>query len=149
MSQEHTFDEGELIEGMQEALAHAKGRLTLKTTEIPRPSAKMSGYRIARIRRKFKASTPVFAAMLNVAPDTVRGWEKDRRQPSGPALRLLEIVSDRPELFLPGGFSVARRETGGGSKGIARDASGTIEKPRRVGYGLKNIRASRPRAFVG
>jgi putative transcriptional regulator len=94
------FNQGELIESMREALAHARGKLTLKTTKLPRCPRTMSPAAIARIRRKLKASTPVFAAYLNVAPDTVRSWEKHRRQPSGAALRLLQIAQKRPEILL-------------------------------------------------
>ncbi len=100
MNNEHTFKETELIGSLQEALAHAKGKLTLKTTKVPRRTPKMTPASIARIRRTLKASTPVFAAYLNVTSDTMRGWEKNRRQPSGPALRLLEIAAKRPEVLV-------------------------------------------------
>lgn len=99
MTKEHTFNETELIGSMKEALAHAKGKLTLKTTKVPAPVEPMSPQRIATIRRKLRASTPVFAAYLNVTPDTVRGWEKRRRVPSGAALRLLQIAEKRPEVL--------------------------------------------------
>ena len=81
-------------------IAHAKGELTLKTTKVPAKTWSMSPAAIARIRRKLKASTPVFVAYLNVTPDTVRSWEKNRRHPSGPALRLLQIAEKQPELLL-------------------------------------------------
>ena len=100
MNKEHTFNENELIGSMREALAHAKGKLTLKTTSVPKRTKQMTPASIARIRHRLKASTPVFAAYLNVTPDTVRGWEKNRRTPSGPALRLLEIASKRPEVLV-------------------------------------------------
>ncbi len=100
MNKEHTFNENELIGSMREALAHAKGKLTLKTTSVPKRTKQMTPASIARIRHRLKASTPVFAAYLNVTPDTVRGWEKNRRAPSGPALRLLEIASKRPEVLV-------------------------------------------------
>ena len=94
------FNEADLIGGMKEALAHAKGQLTLKTTKLPKPARPMTPAAIARVRRSLKASTPVFAAYLNVTPDTVRSWEKNRRQPSGAALRLLQIAEKRPEILL-------------------------------------------------
>jgi putative transcriptional regulator len=100
MNKEHTFNEAELVGSLQEALAHAKGKLTLKTTSVPARPKKMTPAHIARIRHKLNASTPVFAAYLNVTPDTVRSWEKNRRVPSGPALRLLEIASHRPEVLV-------------------------------------------------
>ena|GEM_PF-1273773 len=82
------------------ALAHAKGQLTLKTTTVPARAGKMTPASIARLRRSLKASTPVFAAYLNVTPDTVRSWEKNRRQPSGAALRLLQIAERKPEVLV-------------------------------------------------
>ena len=82
MKKRSEFNESDLIESMREALAHAKGELTLKTTKVPAKTWSMSPAAIARIRRKLKASTPVFAAYLNVTPDTVRSWEKNRRHPS-------------------------------------------------------------------
>jgi putative transcriptional regulator len=100
MKKETEFNEADLLGSMREALAHAQGKLTLKTTKVPRRTYTMSPAAIARIRRRLKASTPVFAAYLNVTPDTVRSWEKNRRQPSGPALRLLQIAEKKPEILL-------------------------------------------------
>jgi putative transcriptional regulator len=100
MKKEIEFNEADLISGLQEALAHAKGKLTLRTTKVPRRTLTMSSTSIARIRKALNASTPVFAAYLNVDADTVRGWEKNRRKPSGPALRLLQIASRKPEVLV-------------------------------------------------
>ena len=100
MPKDIQFNKSELITGMKEALAHAKGRLTLKTTKVPKPARTMSPATIARLRHSLKASTPVFAAYLNVTPDTVRSWEKNRRHPSGAALRLLQIAEKRPEILV-------------------------------------------------
>ena len=100
MKKEHTFDESELLGSLGEALAHAQGKLTLRTVKVPAPAAGMTPARISGIRRKLKASTPVFAAILNVTPDTVRCWEKNRRRPSGAALRLLEIADKAPQVLV-------------------------------------------------
>lgn len=100
MNKEHTFNEAELIGSMKEALAHAQGKRTLKTTKLPRPAKMMTPTAIARLRKTLKASTPVFAAYLNVTPDTVRSWEKNRRHPSGAALRLLQIAEKTPQVLV-------------------------------------------------
>lgn len=100
MPKDIQFNESDLIGGMKEALAHAKGQRTMKTTKVPKPARTMSPASIARLRRTLKASTPVFAAYLNVTPDTVRSWEKNRRHPSGAALRLLQIAEKRPEILV-------------------------------------------------
>ena len=92
--------ETDLIEGLQQALAYTQGKLTLRTTFVPIRTRSMPAQKIIQIRRKLRASTPVFAAYLNVAPDTVRKWEKDLRRPSGPALRLLQIAEKKPEILL-------------------------------------------------
>lgn len=97
MKKDVQFNEADLLESMQDAVAHAKGQLNLKTTKVPKKRTTMTSSEIIRIRKKLRASTPVFAAYLNVSPDTVRGWERIRRHPSGPALRLLEIAAREPK----------------------------------------------------
>ena len=99
MKKEIRFNEAELIGSMKEALAHAQGKLTLKTITPPAPIRRVSPSEIARIRRQLNASIPVFAAYLNVTPVTIRSWEKNRRQPSGPALKLLQIAKNQPEIL--------------------------------------------------
>jgi len=47
---------------------------------------------IRRVRVKTKASQAVFAAVLNVGPTTVAAWEQGTKKPSGPAVKLLDLV---------------------------------------------------------
>jgi putative transcriptional regulator len=56
--------------------------------------------RIREIRDHMALSQPVFAAALNVSPETVRAWEQGKRQPDGPTLRLLEVAEQHPEVLL-------------------------------------------------
>ena len=100
MPKEIIFNEAQLLESMQQAVEHAQGQRTLKTTKVAKKAGKLSPRKILGIRQALKASTPVFAAYLNVSPDTVRSWENNRRQPSGPALRLLEIAVNNPEVLV-------------------------------------------------
>lgn len=51
-----------------------------------------SATEIRRIRRSTRASQAVFAAVLNVGTATVAAWEQGTKAPSGPALKLLELV---------------------------------------------------------
>ena len=94
------FDE--LKGSLTEALDHAKGKITLKTKSIhvPAPPAPLSAKQILTIRKRIGASQGVFARMLNVARDTEISWEQGRRKPSGPALKLLSIAAQHPELLL-------------------------------------------------
>lgn len=47
---------------------------------------------IKRMRLKERASQAVFAAYLNTSVSTVQKWEIGDKTPSGPALRLLDLV---------------------------------------------------------
>ena len=47
---------------------------------------------IRRIRKQANVSQAVFAAVLNVGKATVAAWEQGGKQPSGPALKLLDLV---------------------------------------------------------
>jgi putative transcriptional regulator len=51
---------------------------------------------VRRIRKQANASQAVFAVVLNVGKATVAAWERDRekggKEPSGPALKLLDLV---------------------------------------------------------
>ena len=59
------------------------------------PVKKMSAHQIKVIRAKYKVSQPVFAAYLNLSPSTVRQWENGDKEPSGPSLKLLNIVREK------------------------------------------------------
>ena len=47
---------------------------------------------VQRIRKATNVSQAVFAAVLNVGKATVAAWEQGNKVPSGPALKLLELV---------------------------------------------------------
>lgn len=47
---------------------------------------------IKQIRMACHASQAVFAALLGIGKSTVQQWEQGVKKPSGPALRLLDIV---------------------------------------------------------
>ena len=51
-----------------------------------------SAYDIKRLRLKERASQAVFAAYLNTSVSTVQKWEIGKKAPSGPALKLLDLV---------------------------------------------------------
>lgn len=96
------FYEG-LKEGLQEALAHAQGKITLKSEciEIPAPPKEYTAREIRRIRKSAHYSQGIFARVLNVSTKTVQSWESGMRVPSHAALRLLEIVDKgfyRPQI---------------------------------------------------
>ncbi len=54
-----------------------------------------SAARIKRLRLKNKASQSVFAAYLNTSPSTIQKWEQGKKKPSGPSLKLLNLVDEK------------------------------------------------------
>jgi putative transcriptional regulator len=96
-----------LIESAREAARIERGeteparvtRYTVAEAEVKPPPQYGAG-RIREIRDHMELSQPVFAAALNVSPDTIRAWEQGKREPDGPTLRLLEVAEQHPEVFL-------------------------------------------------
>jgi putative transcriptional regulator len=56
----------------------------------PRPD--YSGPDVRRIRAATRMSQPVFARLLGVEKSAVAQWERGVKRPSGPVLRLLEVL---------------------------------------------------------
>ena len=83
----------EILSGIREINKFNEGKLCLKTTELTEPSAP----RI--IRSKLNMSQSVFAGMLGVSMRTLQDWEQGRRSPQGPAIALLRIAEQYPEVF--------------------------------------------------
>lgn len=52
------------------------------------------------IREKLQLSQSAFADLLGVSIRTLQGWEQGRREPQGPAIALLRIADQHPEVFL-------------------------------------------------
>jgi putative transcriptional regulator len=86
----------ELVGSMREALEHAQGKRSLRTTTLPRPPASFSRRAVRQVRIRLRASQTVFASYLNVSTKLVQAWEAGRRRPDGPALVLLHIAANQP-----------------------------------------------------
>ena len=65
--------------GLKEAILHAKGEITLKTTtlEMPDRPPDVRADELTRLRLASGMSQPVFAQVLNVSTKTVQSWEHD------------------------------------------------------------------------
>lgn len=50
---------------------------------------------IKRLRETLKFSQPVFALHLHTTASTVRKWEQGETHPTGPALKLLNVIADK------------------------------------------------------
>lgn len=63
----------------------------LKTKKIKNFTAKQ----IKQLRLGCKISQPVLAKLLNVSQSAIKQWEMGERHPSGPAIKLLNLIADR------------------------------------------------------
>lgn len=90
----------ELIESLDQAVEHAKGkRQDLRTTILPRPPQPISQKEIVEIRENLNWSQAIFARALNVSIKTVQSWEQGLRNPSQAALKLLSIAKKKPQIL--------------------------------------------------
>lgn len=98
------FNADELVSSVESFAEHLKGgrKLTLRTKQVPLPSRmkRITPAQVRAIRKQLNVSQPVFAALLNIPPVTAASWERGRRQPTGAALRLLEIARRHPEVLV-------------------------------------------------
>lgn len=83
--------------GLEEALAHAKGELTLKTVEHPEPPPEIDAKTLIALRTEAAMSQAVFARMLSTSTKTVQIWEQGTRVPSMAARRLIQVFVVQPD----------------------------------------------------
>jgi putative transcriptional regulator len=82
----------ELIEGLHEAGAIDKRTLREFDDACLAPATALQPEEIKAIREAEHVSQPVFARYLNVSKNLVSDWERGKKRPGGPALRLLSII---------------------------------------------------------
>ena len=96
----------EFFEGIRDALTEfhndltSNRKLTARMVIHPDPPKAITAKDIKKLRNHLNVSQTVFAEILNCSPSTVRAWECGAKKPSGPSLRLLEIVAKNPETLL-------------------------------------------------
>jgi putative transcriptional regulator len=52
----------------------------------------LTAKQIRALRTRNRVSQAVFAAMLNTSVSTVQKWEIGEKRPSGPSLKLLDVI---------------------------------------------------------
>ena len=89
----------QIRQGLEEAIRHARGEITLKTTraELPDEPPEIDAPTLVALRDQSRMSQSVFARLLNVSTKTVQSWEQGVRNPSHAARRLIQIFSQHPE----------------------------------------------------
>ena len=103
-AKEMELNADDLIQTLTDVRDHVTGRrkVTMRTTKValPKPVDKIQPEEVREIRAQLKVSQAVFSRLLNVPVVTEASWESGRRNPSGAALRLLQIAKNEPEVLL-------------------------------------------------
>jgi putative transcriptional regulator len=84
----------EILDGIHEVKAYKAGKKVLRVRSLKAPSSPKV------IRTRLKLSQSAFAGLMGVSLRTVQDWEQGRRKPSGPAVALLRIAEQKPDVFL-------------------------------------------------
>ncbi|MGB9591444.1 MAG: helix-turn-helix domain-containing protein [Candidatus Kryptoniota bacterium] len=84
----------EILEGIREVKAYKAGKKALRTHTLKEPAP------VREIRTKLKLSQSAFAGLMGVSVRTIQDWEQGRRKPSGPAVALLRIAEQNPDVFI-------------------------------------------------
>lgn len=91
-----------LIDSLRDDLAvlHEAGAISKVTmrefdTICPPPVREFSAADIKRLREELKFSQSVFALHLHTSASTVRKREQGETHPTGPALKLLNVIADK------------------------------------------------------
>lgn len=81
-------------QGLQEAIAHAKGETTGIRVHRPRVVD------VKAVRAKVGMTQEQFAARFGFSAATLRHWERGDRSPHGPALVLLNVIEHNPQVVI-------------------------------------------------
>jgi len=81
-----------ILNGLNEALAHARGEIDAREFRVRVPD--MIDVRAVRV--SLGLSQAEFALMFGFSVDTVRNWEQAKRVPNAQARALLKIIEKEP-----------------------------------------------------
>ena len=81
-------------QGLQEAIAHAKG--DERGVRVHRPRT----VDVKSVRAKVGMTQEQFAARFGFSTATLRHWERGDRNPHGPALVLLNVIERNPQAVI-------------------------------------------------
>jgi len=83
----------EILDGLNEIKEFKQGNGELRSHELKEPAPPRA------IRLKLNMSQSAFAGLMGVSVRTLQDWEQGRREPQGPAIALLRIADQRPDVF--------------------------------------------------
>ena len=82
----------ETARGLCEAGAISKRRMLEFDVLCLPPLRALSARQVRAIRSRARMSQAAFAAVLNTSVSTVQKWEIGDKRPSGPSLKLLDVI---------------------------------------------------------
>lgn len=82
----------ETARGMLRAGVIDEKRMREYDTVCLPPPPEFSGARVRALRKRHHMTQVVFAGVLNTSVSTVRQWEIGKKRPSGPSLKLLDVL---------------------------------------------------------
>lgn len=78
-----------IMEGLEEALAHSKGRASADTFERKRS---LPAVNVAEVRESLNMTQRAFASVLGVSCRTVEAWERGKSNPTPTAKKLMHLI---------------------------------------------------------
>lgn len=98
MSKRDLFSE--LSTSLDEARQHAEGKITLRRYEVSELAPLyIAPNEIISLREKLNVSRGVLAHILRTSTRTLESWEQGRSVPTGPAVTLLKLVEQYPDML--------------------------------------------------
>lgn len=92
---EHNFKDVDffsgIMEGLNEALAHKKGKASVETLERKRS---LPSVNVTEIRTELRMTQKAFAGVLGVSCRTVEAWESGKNTPTPTARKLLHLIAE-------------------------------------------------------
>ncbi len=84
---------------LNKALEHTEGKREVRSRKLSiKPIPKYTSEDIKEIRKKVELTQLLFAQMLDVSKKTVEAWEAGSNVPNGSAMRLLQLLEDKPQV---------------------------------------------------
>jgi putative transcriptional regulator len=89
----------ESLTELRDGLGGKRGKLTMKSVEIPDPP-RFDAKAVHKLRDRLGLSQGLFAKLLGVSRKLIEAWEAGTRTPSRMACRLLDAIARDPSPYV-------------------------------------------------
>ena len=87
----------ELFEDLKQSLREARA---IRSGKLAGRRATVDVLDVKAVRERTHLSQGDFAAAINVSVRTLQNWEQRRREPTGPAVALLKVMDQAPDVVI-------------------------------------------------